>query len=126
MFECGLVCDELLVCKHQTLSFWLELLTRHQPAGKEVIRRDRLRAHHRLEYAAIVIQRKFRLRFARERLRAIKVAVRLEQDRAKREKEKLLSLRWYDERAPEYTGPHKYEVQSNDGKITITGDDSPA
>ena len=55
-------------------------------------------------------------------MRAFKVAVKIERDRAIREKEKLLSLRWYDERAPEYTGPHKYEVKSNDGKITITGD----
>ena len=72
------------------------------------MRRERLRKHHQIERAAVIIQRKYMMRYARERVRRLKLTVKLKHDAEKREEERILGLQWYDARAPEYSGPHKY------------------
>ena len=47
-------------------------------------------------------------------------AVKLQHDAEKREQERIIGLKWYDERAPEYSGPHKYLVEQNNPKIQVS------
>mmetsp|Transcript_10082 Transcript_10082/g.26323 ORF Transcript_10082/g.26323 Transcript_10082/m.26323 type:complete len:523 (-) Transcript_10082:206-1774(-) len=98
-----------------------DFFNEYKPAPEEIVRRERLRKHHKIEHAAIIIQRKYMMRYARERVRRMQQAVKLQHDAEKREEERIIGLKWYDERAPEYSGPHKYLVEQNNPKIKQIG-----
>jgi len=76
----------------------------HKDHPDDIARRDRLRRHHNVDAAARLLQRKYRQRYARAKIRMFHEIVRVQKQKDEAEKQLREGQYWWPQRVRDYSG----------------------